>query len=297
VAGPAAGWASIAGMTLPKGRSATSWIIAAAVTGCGHVPASQAPVPAAKAPVPAAKAPGPAAKAPVPAAKAPVPAAQLPSPAAQGTPTASAAGAPARSDDRMPTVHAGRLAWTGTGYTLARCDGGTVAVRDLSPENMITAIATDLGAERSPIHLEAFARPAPDGRLDLVALSRAATEARCPPAGAPIPVWRALGNEPFWSVAVADDGRLTLSAPGAADRVLDARRAAGAAPAGTAAGRAAWAPRESARWEATDAQGRAVALSVSPAPCRDTMADAVYGWRAELSIGGAVERGCAWRLR
>jgi uncharacterized membrane protein len=256
-------------MTTPEGRSVARWILVATVSGCGHVPTPPTAAPAAR----------------------------VPPTAGQAAPPASAGGAPARSDDRMPTVHAGRLAWTGTGYTLARCEGGTVAVRDLSPENMISAVATDLGAERSPIHLEAFGRPAPDGRLDLVALSRAATEARCPPAGASIPVWRALGNEPFWSVAVADDGRLTLSAPGMADLPLEARRATGATAARSAAHPDAWAPRESARWEATDAQGRAVALSVWPAPCRDTMADAVYGWRAERSIGGAVERGCAWRLR
>lgn len=197
-------------------------------------------------------------------------------------------------------IHAGQLAWTGRALSLTRCDGHPIPVRDLSPENMLTAVAVDLGVERQPIHIEAYARPAPDGMLDLVALSRAVPQARCPAPGEPLPAWQAIGTEPAWTVVVADDGTMTLTQPGSAPARLAARRASAAvaSSAGRAAPVPAWPPRESARWEGEDAQGRAVALAVRPAPCRGAMADGVYGWRAELTVAGEAPRpGCAWRPR
>jgi uncharacterized membrane protein/uncharacterized lipoprotein NlpE involved in copper resistance len=186
-------------------------------------------------------------------------------------------------------LFAGTLRRAGSGWMLTPCDGGAAQpARDLSVESTLSAVLADLGFNRrNAIHVEAFGREV-DGVLHLERLNRAGTEMGCATGTLQ---WQAQGNEPFWSLR-ADDARLALLQPGAPEVAVPAVPLA-------------WqwrdnrADRASAR---IDLRTEATALTVTLTPrlCRDTMADAVYGFSAEVSIrasGSATARrftGCAY---
>jgi len=185
-----------------------------------------------------------------------------------------------------PVLVAGWLSWDGRALRLAPCDGSAARdVLDVSPENSVTAALTDLGLERSRLYVEIFARPAGAG-LHLFRLNRATAEGGCAPR--PAAAWRATGNEPFWSVTVASGGLLTLSRPGEPDVALKAEPASASASGAGLAG-------QTLRWAGTGPDGQLFSLELLPRLCRDTMADAMFGWRAEWRRGNRTDRGCAWQ--
>ena len=170
---------------------------------------------------------------------------------------------------------------------LAPCDGGrAVRVRDVSPEVIITAAITDIGFDRvKRLHFEAYGSML-DGELLIDRLNRAGIEMGCSkdPFG-----MRAQGNEPGWvlesgsaGVKWTRQGEAPLRAPPTAltwhGSSGDQRR-----------------PHAS-----LELATRAVALSavLTPRICRDSMADAVYGFTAHIQQARpepAVElRGCAY---
>jgi uncharacterized membrane protein len=152
---------------------------------------------------------------------------------------------------------------------------------------MITAVLTDLGFDgRDGIYIEAFGRVV-DGVVQFERLNRAGTEMGCPPPAAARLHWQAQGNEPFWSVRSTDE-RLVLIQPGREIAVPPAPLT--------------W------RWNqgridraqgVVAAQTEATRLDVVllPSICRDTMADAAYGFRAEVALQTAAQArfsGCAY---
>lgn len=104
----------------------------------------------------------------------------------------------------------------------------------------------------------------------------AATPARAAPSAKPERHFHALGTEPFWSVKVSP-GLLRYSSPETPEvsfvstEVNDGK---GVRYAGTM-------------------NGKSLSLLIVPGKCSDGMSDTVYEWRAELTIAGQTEQGCA----
>ncbi|WP_198669147.1 META domain-containing protein [Elioraea thermophila] len=89
---------------------------------------------------------------------------------------------------------------------------------------------------------------------------------------------RAQGNEPFWAVEVTGE-RLRLMRPGTEEAEMPVVAVDAA---------------EGELRFLGERDGATVALTLSPGPCRDTMADQVWPERARLAIAGAVVgEGCA----
>jgi uncharacterized membrane protein len=116
-------------------------------------------------------------------------------------------------------------------------------------------------------------RPAPDHP---VAQTKAAP-VKPPPVAIPIPQFKALGTEPFWSFEVAP-GKLVYSSPEKLDGVPLAARAA---PDG-----------KGFRFSAT-MDGKPVELKIEAGICSDGMSDTVYAYKAEFTWGDQTEQGCA----
>lgn len=88
---------------------------------------------------------------------------------------------------------------------------------------------------------------------------------------------QALGTEPFWSVEITP-GQLRYSHP---ENIPGTAFAAVASREG-----------EKMRYSGT-MDGKAVSLLVQPGTCSDGMSDTIYEWKAELTIDGQTEKGCA----
>lgn len=187
----------------------------------------------------------------------------------------------------LRTLYRGTLTQVEDRLLLAPCGGGrTVRVRDVSPEVIITAALTDIGFDRyRRLHLEAWGRMR-DGELWIDRLNRAGVEMGCGNTGFGL---RAQGNEPGWQVETRDrEVRLTRlgEAPLRAPPVALAwhwTQSSQHRPEGHLSVQT-----ESARWH----------LQMAPRLCRDTMADAVYGLTATLSVQApqpaGTYKGCAF---
>ena len=170
---------------------------------------------------------------------------------------------------------------------LAPCDGGpALRVQDVSPEVIITAAITDIGFdERESLFLEAYGNLR-DGELWIDRLNRAGVEMGCPqePIG-----FRAQGNEPGWNLTSSPSGvtfttqdGVTLNAP---PLPLSWRWPGGR-------------PDRAEALLVTATEGAAFEAVLAPKICRDTMADAVFGFTATVRVSrpepsGEFE-GCAF---
>jgi len=201
--------------------------------------------------------------------------------------TASAAPA-APASERV--LLAGTLQSAGPmGLQLRPCAGsGTQRAIDVSPESMVTAVLAELGLDRrGEIYVEAFGRVV-DGAAMFERLNRAGVEMRCPEAGHSAR-WQAQGNEPFWALRAEGD-RTTFSQPGeppVAHPAIDPT----------------WRWRGGRRDRAgahlfSRTEAGVIEAVLLPGICRDTMAEAAYGYRAEVILGSATARrtfsGCAY---
>jgi uncharacterized membrane protein len=183
------------------------------------------------------------------------------------------AAVPAARLEPPPTLFRGTLSRDSDRLLLAPCGGGeTIRVHDVSPEVIITAAITDIGFDRSgSVYLEAWGRMR-DGELMIERLNRAGEEMGCPeePVG-----FQARGNEPGWSLVSRRSGVTFTRQDGAA---LNAPplplswRWPGGRP-----------DRAEARL-ATSTEGSALTAVLTPRICRDTMADAVYGFTAVVNV-------------
>jgi copper homeostasis protein (lipoprotein) len=174
------------------------------------------------------------------------------------------------------------------GLQLQPCGGGgTQRVIDVSPESMVTVVLTDLGLDRRALYVEVFGRIV-DGTAQIDGLNRAGVEMRCPDAGASVR-WQAQGNEPFWALRAEAD-RTTFAQLGEqpiAHPAIDP----------TWRWRGGSRDRARAHLFSQTESGRIEAV-LEPRICRDTMADAAFGYRAEVTVDNAAARrsfrGCAY---
>lgn len=200
--------------------------------------------------------------------------------------------AEAAPPDDTPTrvLLAGTLQTAGPdGLRLQGCDeAGLQRAIDVSPENTVTAVLADIGLDRyGALYVEVFGRVVA-GRVLIERLNRAGVEMRCPSAPSDLR-WQAQGNEPFWALRAEAD-RTTFKQPGETPVAHPAIDLTWRWPGGR---------RDQARayLQSQTEAGRIEAVLV-PRVCRDTMADAVYGYRAEVTVADARSRrtfnGCAW---
>lgn len=183
------------------------------------------------------------------------------------------AAAPAARLEPPRTLFRGTLRYEADRLLLAPCGGGkTIRVHDVSPEVVVTAAITDIGFDRSGyVYLEAWGRMR-DGELLIDRLNRAGLEMACPtqPVG-----FQAQGNEPGWSL-VTSRSQVTFTRQDGP--VLNAPplplswRWPGGRP-----------DRAEARLTSST-EGSALTAVLTPKICRDTMADAVYGFTAVVSV-------------
>lgn len=180
----------------------------------------------------------------------------------------------------------------GAGWQFLPCRTRDLRVAiDVSPENSLTAVLTDLGFDRrDSLYVEAFGRVDKDGggRLLFESLNRAGVEMGCPaPGGERALRAVAQGNEPSWSLRASGSATL-LAEPGVT------RSAPPVAP--------SW------HWRGDDGRRASAQLSVetesialrasfTPGLCRDTMADAAYGYRVRVEQSRPAARtleGCGY---
>lgn len=197
----------------------------------------------------------------------------------------------AAPDARTPAELAPRQLYAGTlsaradQWWLAPCGGGPeVRLRDVSPEVVISAVLADLGfgQRAQSIYLEAFGRPYEQGQVAIDRLNRAGIEMRCPDER---PLWQAQGNEPFWTLRGAA-GAATLTRLGEPTLTLPPAQFSWS-----------WRAGRSDRAEAivnVRTEARWLSARFKPRICRDTMADAAFGWTAELRLDGKTYSGCAF---
>jgi len=169
------------------------------------------------------------------------------------------------------------------------CGGsGTQRVIDVSPESMLTAVLTDLGLDRrGELYMEAFGRIV-DGVAQIERLNRAGVEMRCPDPGARVH-WQAQGSEPFWALRAQTD-RITFTQPG--EPTI-------AHPATEPTWRWRGGRRDQARAHLfSQTESGSIEALLEPRICRDTMAEAAYGYRAEVAVANPSARrtfrGCAY---
>jgi len=170
---------------------------------------------------------------------------------------------------------------------LAPCGGGrTLRVHDVSPEVIITAAITDIGFdERDSLYLEAYGRLR-DGELWIDRLNRAGVEMDCPQEAIG---FRALGNEPGWSLA-SDRTAVRFTTQDGVIRNAPPLPLSWRWPGGR--------PDRAEAVLVTATESSALEAVLSPRICRDTMADAVFGFTAAVRVSrpepSAQFEGCAF---
>lgn len=173
--------------------------------------------------------------------------------------------------DALRKLYRGTLTQQEDRLLLTPCGGGRVVrVRDVSPEVIITAAITDIGFDRvKRLHFEAYGRMR-DGELMIDRLNRAGVEMGCPKARIGL---GAQGNEPGWRLQTDRSG-MTWTRQG--EKTLRARSSALTWQ---------WPHGDQHRPQATlevATPGLALSAVLTPRICRDSMADAVYGFTAQV---------------
>lgn len=176
-------------------------------------------------------------------------------------------------------LEAPRTLWRGTlrrdadRLLLVPCGGGRpMRVRDVSPEVGVTAAITGLGFDRlGSVYLEAYGTLR-QGELMIDRLNRAGVEMGCPKEAIG---FQALGHEPNWSV-VSNRSSVRLVQPGGVTASAPPLPLSWRWPAGR--------PDRAEASLATSTEGSALKVVLTPKICRDTMADAVYGFTAQVGV-------------
>ena len=182
--------------------------------------------------------------------------------------------------DSTPKIASGLLMKQGGKLVFAPCrDRSYAMVDDISPEGMVTAALDSIGlAAGKKLYVELMA-VVDGGMVRASGLNLARSEGRCQQPGGNVESWRAAGNEPSWLLAVGPEvvvlKRLDLpdvnfpATPITSDQGVT-------------------------RFEARTGAAR-LAARFEHKVCRDTMADAVYGWTASVEVNGQALKGCAWQ--
>jgi uncharacterized membrane protein len=118
------------------------------------------------------------------------------------------------------------------------------------------------------------------GKPEFVSIDRVYTEGPgCDEKDLGVALFRAKGNEPFWSIDVTPSG-VILQRPEEESLTAEYQ------PLETADG--------GVRHFIGDTTAGKLELTLTPGTCSDGMSDTVYGWNATASINGTPLKGCAY---
>ena len=119
-----------------------------------------------------------------------------------------------------------------------------------------------------------------EGNPEFVSIDRIYTEGPgCDEKDLGLALFRAKGNEPFWSIDVTPSG-VILQRPDHETRTAEYQPLEKSA--------------DGVRHFAGDTPEGKLELTLTPGKCSDGMSDTVYGWTATASINGEQLKGCAY---
>lgn len=192
-----------------------------------------------------------------------------------------------------PPIEAAPVAPTVADPGLQRVRGNAVMGKDgygITPCGETTQRIADFGPDAAPVldgflasgarefFIDAWASPGADGRLAITRIERVYTEGpSCDEALGGV-VFFARGNEPFWSVRSGQDG-VVLERPGAV------------AVSGPFNGVT---ESNGGRRIVSETPDGPLVVELTPLPCNDGMADAIYGWTAKATLRNEEWSGCGY---
>lgn len=179
-----------------------------------------------------------------------------------------------------PKIAYGQLMKQGDKLIFAPCrDRSYAMVEDISPGRTVTRALDEVGLGAGKKVYVELVGIVEGGMLKASAVNLARTEGRCQLPGGKDESWRAAGNEPGWALAVGAEV-VVVKRLGEPDIHV---------PAGPVT-----VDQGVARFEAKTEATR-LAFRFEQKLCRDTMADAVFGWTATVEVNGKTLKGCAWQ--
>ena len=189
---------------------------------------------------------------------------------------------PSPAVDTTPKLAFGQMMKHGDKLVFAPCrDRSYATFEDVSNGQQVTKALSLVGLDAGKkLYVEVLGI-LENSMLKASDINMARAEGRCQLPGGQEELWRAAGNEPGWSLVASPANELVmLKRSGKPD--LNVPYAVFKTDAGTA------------QFEASK-DNQKLAVRFDHKPCRDTMADAVYGWTATVSVNGQVLKGCAWQ--
>ncbi len=185
----------------------------------------------------------------------------------------------AKPVDTTPKLAYGLMLKQGEKIVFAPCRDRSYAImEDVSKDQSVTAALNLVGlAAGKKLYVELLGI-VENGLLKVSTFNMAQTEGRCQLPGTKEEAWRASGNEPGWLLAAGGE-RVTFKLPGQATINFP------------------YTPfkREGklALFTAASASGK-LAVRLENTLCRDSMANAVFNWTANVTVNGQTYQGCAW---
>ena len=184
--------------------------------------------------------------------------------------------------DTTPKLAFGQMMKSGDRLVFAPCrDRSYATFEDVSNGQQVTKALNQVGLSAGKkLYVEVLGI-LENSLLKASDINMARSEGRCQLPGGQEEVWRASGNEPGWAlVASPANDMVMLKRMGKPD--VSVPYAAFKTEAGVA------------QFEGSK-DNQKLAVRFEHKQCRDTMADAVYGWTATVTLKGQVLRGCAWQ--
>ena len=188
--------------------------------------------------------------------------------------------APAKPADNSPKLAYGLMMKQGGKVLFSPCrDRSYALVEDVSSDGRVFKGLSMVGLDAGKRLYAELIGVVENGVLKASELNQARTEGRCQQPGEGDEAWRAGGNEPAWGVH-QHAGQTVLKRPGKPD--LSFPNAVFKREADTVT-------HEFLR------DNQRLQLRFERGLCRDTMADTVFGWVAQVTLNGETIKGCAWQ--
>jgi putative lipoprotein len=184
--------------------------------------------------------------------------------------------------DTTPKLAFGQMMKSGDKLVFAPCrDRSYATFEDVSNGQQVTKALSQVGLDTgNKLYVEVLG-VLENSFLKASEINMVRAEGRCQLPGGQEEVWRAAGNEPGWSLVASPANEMVmLKRQGKPD--ISVPYAAFKTEAGVA------------QFEASK-DNQKLAVRFDHKQCRDTMADAVYGWTATVNLNGQVLKGCAWQ--
>jgi putative lipoprotein len=184
--------------------------------------------------------------------------------------------------DTTPKLAFGQMMKSGDKLVFAPCrDRSYATFEDVSNGQQVTKALSQVGLDTgNKLYVEVLG-VLENSFLKASEINMVRAEGRCQLPGGQEEVWRAAGNEPGWALVASPANEMVmLKRQGKPD--VSVPYAAFKTEAGVA------------QFEASK-DNQKLAVRFDHKQCRDTMADAVYGWTATVNLNGQVLKGCAWQ--